>query len=73
MISAVTVENTGNQDTSITVPSDAANYMDISSLNTFADSLLKTADLKQYQIKGTINANRTFFRPSYELANFRFR
>ena len=57
VISAVTVENTGNQDTSITVPSDAANYMDISSLNTFADSLLKTADLKQYQIKGTINAN----------------
>ena len=57
VISAVTVENTGNQDTSITVPSDAANYMDLSSLTTFADSLMKTADLKQYRITGTINAN----------------
>lgn len=57
VISAVTVENTGSQDTSITVPSDAANYMDLSSLTTFADSLMKTADLKQYRITGTINAN----------------
>ena len=55
MISAVTVENTGNQDTSITVPSDAANYMDLSSLTTFADSLMKTADLKQYRITGKLS------------------
>ena len=46
VISAVTVENTGSGDTSIVVPSDAANYMDLSSLTTFADSLMKTADLK---------------------------
>lgn len=57
VISAVTIENTGNRDTSITVPSDAGNYMDFSSLTTFADSLIKTADLKQYRITGTINAN----------------
>ena len=57
IISAVTIENTGNTDTSISTPSDASSYMDISSLTTFADSLMKTADLKQYRISGTINAN----------------
>ncbi len=57
VISKVAVTNTNNQDTTVAIPSDANNYMDFSSLNTFADSLMQTADLKEYRITGDISAN----------------
>ncbi len=56
-IAAITFSNTNDRSTQIARPSDANNYMDFSSLNTFADSLMKTADLKQYHITGTANVN----------------
>ncbi len=56
IITAVTIENTASQDMAIVKPQDANNYMDLSSLNTFADSLIKTADLGEYRIEGTLMA-----------------